>query len=142
MASAGVKHKQVLVVPEQQAASSQILEHGYDSGAGYSGEYDHGFDSGKGSTGAELSSLAHSSAIQAKNAVQSQHTAGSQAAFGVKNSLATAAFGVRQISINIILQRGVLKLLFNIINDDSFLHFRPLKLPKLLSSVNKPSSKT
>lgn len=94
LVSAGVKHKQIVVVSEQQAAPSQILEHGYDAGIAYGGEYEHGIDSGKGSTGAELSSLAHSSAIQAKNAVQSQHTAGSQAAFGVKSSLASAALGV------------------------------------------------
>lgn len=95
MASAGVKHQKI-VVAEQQVGASQILEHGYESGGIYGGEYDHGLqsDSGKGSTGAELSSLAHSSAIQAKNAVQSQHTAGSQAAFGVKSSLASAAIGV------------------------------------------------
>lgn len=98
MASAGIKQQVKIVVPEQQAGASQILEHGYESAGGYGGEYDHGFqvDSGKGSSGAELSSLAHSSAIQAKNAVQSQHTAGSQAAYGVKSSLASAAIGVRE----------------------------------------------
>lgn len=95
LASAGVKQHVKIVVPEQQGSASQILEHGYEGGS-YGGEYDHGLqDSGKASTGAELSSLAHSSAIQAKNAVQSQHTAGSQAAYGVKSTLATAALGVR-----------------------------------------------
>lgn len=47
------------------------------------------------SNGAELSSLAHTSAVQANNAVRNQHTQGSQAAFGIKSSLATAAIGVR-----------------------------------------------
>lgn len=100
LASAGVNHPKLHVVPEQQAASSQIIEHGFDSGYAYGGEFDHGIDSSKGSSGAELSSLAHSSAIQAKNAVRNQHTAGSQAAFGVKNSLATAALGVRNLPFN------------------------------------------
>lgn len=98
LASAGVK-QQVVVVPEQQITSSHIIDqHRFEASVPYGGEYEHGIqlvDSGKGSTGAELSSLAHSSAIQAKNAVRSQHTAGSQAAFGVKSSLATAAIGVK-----------------------------------------------
>lgn len=92
LVSAGIQ-QQVVVVPEQQVA------HGYEAKVAYGGEYDHNIQidasAGKGSTGAELSSLAHSSAIQAKNAVRSQQTAGSQAAFGVKSSLATAAIGVR-----------------------------------------------
>lgn len=52
-------------------------------------------DESKESSGAELTSLAHTSAVQAKNAVQSQHTAGSQAAFGIKSTLATSAQSVR-----------------------------------------------
>lgn len=52
---------------------------------------------GKYSSGAELTSLAHSSALQAKTAVQNQQTAGSQAAFGAKSSLAQAALGVSYI---------------------------------------------
>ncbi|CAG9829960.1 unnamed protein product [Diabrotica balteata] len=62
------------------------------------GGHGHGggdYDTGKG-TGAELASLAHSSAVQANNAVQNQHTAGSQAAFGIKSSLASAAYGAAQ----------------------------------------------
>lgn len=59
----------------------------------YGGEYD-GHNGGKYSKGSELSGLAHSSAIQAKNAVHNQYTAGSQAAYGVKSSLASAALGV------------------------------------------------
>lgn len=94
LASAGAPKR--IVVPEQQVQASHIVEHGGLESGGYGGELeDHvGLDSGKGSNGAELSSLAHSSAIQAKNAVQNQHTAGSQAAFGVKSSLASAAVGV------------------------------------------------
>ncbi|CAH1127482.1 unnamed protein product [Ceutorhynchus assimilis] len=53
-------------------------------------------DENKEASGAELTSLAHTSAVQAKNAVQSQHTAGSQAAFGIKSTLATAAQGAAQ----------------------------------------------
>lgn len=52
--------------------------------------------------GAELSSLAHSSAIQAKTAVESQHTAGSQAAYGVKNSLAQQAAAVSDYHVYIV----------------------------------------
>lgn len=44
--------------------------------------------------GATLTSLAHSSAIQAKNAVQNQEGAGSQAEYSAKSSLASVASGV------------------------------------------------
>ncbi|XP_056635542.1 uncharacterized protein LOC130444441 [Diorhabda sublineata] len=93
-----------LVVPEQHAQSSHNLEvsGGYES-AGYGGAeiIDHFAESGsvrngKGTSGAELTSLAHNSAVQAKNAVRNQHTAGSQAAFGIKSSLASAAIGAAQ----------------------------------------------
>ncbi|XP_072377660.1 uncharacterized protein [Diabrotica undecimpunctata] len=107
VASAGVhKHQHVkLVVPEQQAQSSHTLEiaEGYESGGYAPGELEaHAAaeagagGNGKGSSGAELTSLAHNSAVQAKNAVRNQHTAGSQAAFGVKSSLASAAVGAAQ----------------------------------------------
>lgn len=42
----------------------------------------------------KLTSLAHSSAIQAKLAASNQHTAGNQAAYQAKSSLAEAANGV------------------------------------------------
>lgn len=83
-----VKQEHVVLEPESQGSS-----HGFSS----YGDFGHsfgGYDDGKGSNGAELSSLAHTGAIQAKNAVQNQHSAGSQAAFGIKSSLASAAFGV------------------------------------------------
>lgn len=97
MASAGYNQQQLVVVPEQHAAPVQYVEQGYEPGVVYGGDYEQGIqiDGGKGSNGAELASLAQSSAIQAKNAVRSQHTAGSQAAYGIKSSLATAALGVR-----------------------------------------------
>lgn len=92
----------VLAVASEESAKEDVAldldtqaSHHYDSYGGhvYGGEYD-GHDGGKYSKGAELSGLAHSSAIQAKNAVHNQHTAGSQAAYGVKSSLASAALGV------------------------------------------------
>ncbi|XP_018572811.1 uncharacterized protein LOC108912128 [Anoplophora glabripennis] len=69
-----------------------VLDHGFGGAFGGHG----GYDDGKDTHGAELSSLAHSSAIQAKNAVQNQHTAGSHAAYGIKSSLASAALGAAQ----------------------------------------------
>ncbi|KAJ8963129.1 hypothetical protein NQ318_018594 [Aromia moschata] len=94
-ASAGVPKQQLkIVVPEQQAQASSIHElSGYEA-SGYGGSLGH--DDGKSSNGAELTSLAHSSAVQANNAVQNQQTAGSQAAFGVANSFASAAIGAAQ----------------------------------------------
>lgn len=62
---------------------------------------DGGEPDGKYASGAQLTSLAHSSALQAKNAVQNQHTAGNQAAFGAKSSLANAAIGVSWLENNI-----------------------------------------
>lgn len=47
-------------------------------------------------SGATLTSLAHSSAIDAKNAVHNQDGAGSQAEYGAKSSLASVAAGVRK----------------------------------------------
>ncbi|KAJ8934731.1 hypothetical protein NQ314_013221 [Rhamnusium bicolor] len=100
---AGVPKQQLNNVDsEQQAQASHSFGsvvasgHGYEA-SGYGGEFEGhvSSDEGKQSNGAELTSLAHSSAVQARNAVQSQLTAGSQAAFGVKSSLASAAFGVR-----------------------------------------------
>ncbi|CAH1164196.1 unnamed protein product [Phaedon cochleariae] len=91
--TAGLAKASITVVPEQQVQASHA---DYDV-AGYEGGYeDAGAGGQKGGNGAELTSLAHSSAVQAKNAVRSQHTAGSQAAFGVKSSLASAAFGAAQ----------------------------------------------
>ncbi|KAG5890633.1 hypothetical protein JTB14_034924 [Gonioctena quinquepunctata] len=103
IASAGISKQVNVVVPEQHVQYGEpiAIDQGYES-AGYSGGYDSGIqghivaDSGKGSNGAELASLAHSSAVQAKHAVQSQHTAGSQAAFGAKSNLANTAFGAAQ----------------------------------------------
>lgn len=92
-------HQQTrIVVPEPQAQASHIhVSDGFDVAA-YHGHS----DDGKGSAnGAELASLAHSSALQATNAVQKQHTAGSQAAFGIKSSLASAAAGVRFFITNL-----------------------------------------
>lgn len=77
--------------------------HHYDSYGHYGGEYG-GHDGGKYNKGAELSSLAHSSALQAKNAVHNQHTAGSQAAYGVKSSLASAALGVSVKLVYLVLE--------------------------------------
>lgn len=116
LSSAG-RQRVRIVVPEQQAQGSGHYEE--ISGGGYGGEYGGGavyyivllikplqnswmfagqehlaVDEGKEESGAELTSLAHTSAVQAKNAVQSQHTAGSQAAFGIKSTLASAAQGV------------------------------------------------
>lgn len=90
-------------VAEQQPQPSHNLEiaEQHVVSSGYGGEYvEHGSEHGpseetKYASGAELTSLAHSSALQAKTAVQNQHTAGSQAAFGAKSSLANAAIGVR-----------------------------------------------
>ncbi|KAJ8925479.1 hypothetical protein NQ315_009317, partial [Exocentrus adspersus] len=105
IALAGVpsqKHK--TVVPEQQSQDTNAVvavsggEHGFE-GIEYGGDIDGHDDGGKSissSNGAELTSLAHSSAIQAKNAVQNQRTAGSQAAFGIKSSFASAALGAAQ----------------------------------------------
>ncbi|ENN74527.1 uncharacterized protein LOC125505688 [Dendroctonus ponderosae] len=98
LSSAG-RQRVRIVVPEQQAQGSGHYEE--ISSGGYGGEYQGGHehlavDEGKEESGAELTSLAHTSAVQAKNAVQSQHTAGSQAAFGIKSTLASAAQGAAQ----------------------------------------------
>lgn len=95
LASAGVAKQSVVLEPQQQATHSIETFQGYEDG-GYGGDFDGhdiGGDGGHGS-GAELTSLAHSSAQQAKNAVQNQQTAGSQAAFGISSSFASAALGV------------------------------------------------
>lgn len=57
--------------------------------------------------GATLTSLAHSSAIQAKNAVQNQDGAGSQAEYGAKSNLASVATGVnnKQIFTHLLFKR-------------------------------------
>lgn len=52
-------------------------------------------------SGATLTSLAHTSAIEAKQAAHSQDGAGSQAEYGAKNSLATVANGVSNIFIRL-----------------------------------------
>ncbi|XP_030745145.1 uncharacterized protein LOC115874184 [Sitophilus oryzae] len=94
LTSAGISHNTVdVVVSEHQSQGSHYQE----LSGGYGGEYESGsYDGGKQYAGAELTSLAHSSAQQAKNAVQNQGTAGSQAAFGIKNTLASAALGAAQ----------------------------------------------
>lgn len=71
----------------------QTLSSGYETGD-LGGDFDE--HSGSDSNGAELTSLAHSSAVQANNAVQNQQTAGNQAAFGIATSFASAAVGVRR----------------------------------------------
>ncbi|CAG9821212.1 unnamed protein product [Phaedon cochleariae] len=94
--SAGVvKQGQEHVVLEPHSEGSfsfSSFEGGFDGKGGFHGGFEGNYE-GKGGNGAELSSLAHTSAAQAKNAVRSQHTAGTQAAFGVKSSLASAALG-------------------------------------------------
>ncbi|XP_023012938.1 uncharacterized protein [Leptinotarsa decemlineata] len=84
----GFEQENVVLDPHPSASFS------YSSSFG-KGDFG-GYDIGKGSNGAVLSSLAHSSAVQAKNAVQNQHTAGSQAAHEVKNNLASVAIGAAQ----------------------------------------------
>ncbi|XP_050306239.1 uncharacterized protein CG45076-like [Anthonomus grandis grandis] len=84
-----------VVVPEQQAEQSgHYVEQSEEYGGEYQGHVS--VDEEKESSGAELTSLAHTSAVQAKNAVQSQYTAGTQAAFGIKSTLASAAQGAAQ----------------------------------------------
>lgn len=99
-ASAGVTKQTVVLEPQQQASHGIEAIQGFEDG-GYGGEYDgHDIGSEGGqSSGAELTSLAHSSAQQAKNAVQNQQTAGSQAAFGISSSFASAALGVSDYSL-------------------------------------------
>lgn len=75
---------------DQSVGASHIFSsHGFSSyGGSYSDE-----------NGATLTSLAHSSAIEAKNAVHNQDGAGSQAEYDAKNNLASLASGVRQLKI-------------------------------------------
>ncbi|KAJ8981616.1 hypothetical protein NQ317_004377 [Molorchus minor] len=102
------KQKARSVVPEQQAQATQGWEavfSGYeDHGGGEVIEYDS--DDGKDSHGAELTSLAQSSAQQAKNAIQNQKNAGSQAAYGVASSFASAAQGVSWGLFSVLLKRA------------------------------------
>lgn len=87
------QHQRIKIAePQAQASHVQVYESDGFEGAGHHEEIS---DGGKGgANGAELASLAHSGAIQAHNAVRKQHTEGSQAAFGIKSSLASAASGV------------------------------------------------
>lgn len=78
------KQKLKIVVGEPEAQGTHVGEVSVGLASGHSKSY---------SSGAELTSLAHTSALQAKSAVQNQNTAGSQAAFGAKSSLAQAALG-------------------------------------------------
>lgn len=72
-------------VDQSASASHSFSSHGFSSlGSSYPDQ-----------SGATLTSLAHSSAIDAKNAVHNQDGAGSQAEYGAKSSLASVAAGVR-----------------------------------------------
>ncbi|KAJ8951203.1 hypothetical protein NQ318_010230 [Aromia moschata] len=101
LASAGKtsRHHKNSLAPDSSAQSSHsvLSISGYGAGSigGEFGKHDSSHD-GKYSNGAELTSIAHSSAVQANNAVQNQQTAGSQAEFGIKSSLASAALGAAQ----------------------------------------------
>lgn len=94
LASAGVAKKKI-VVREPEAQGTHLGEVSVGLGGGLGGGHSKTYASG-----AELTSLAHTSALQAKAAVQGQSTAGSQAAFGAKSSLAQAALGVSTTSNN------------------------------------------
>lgn len=76
-------------VPSQESSFFNIAGSNID----HTGPDHSVIDSKSYSSGLELTNLAHSSAFQAKSAVQSQGAAGSQAAFGAKKNLAHAAFG-------------------------------------------------
>lgn len=73
---------------EQLPAESHSHAYGGDFG-GYGGHGSHVYQNPN--TGVELANLAQNSAAQANQAVLNQASAGSQAAYGIKSSLATAA---------------------------------------------------
>lgn len=82
---------------EQLAASSYDVGHFGFGSLGKS--FGHGGYEKLNNAGAELASLAHNSAAQANQAVNNQASAGSQAAYGIKSSLATAAAEVCVVSV-------------------------------------------
>ncbi|KAJ8925480.1 hypothetical protein NQ315_009318 [Exocentrus adspersus] len=84
------------VANEQSGQDDVILDLDAEASQNYNSYSGHGYPNhydGNYGKGAELTGLAHNSAIQAKNLLLNQHAAGNQAAYGVKSSFATAVLG-------------------------------------------------